>query len=64
MRRCFGVVSARSHVFNLTVRENLLLARPEATEGELEQACLQAEIHDFIRSLPQGYDTPLGETGR
>jgi len=63
LRRRIGVVSQRTHLFNATVRENLLLARPEATEAEMIRAAQQAQIHDFIQTLPQGYDTPLGEQG-
>jgi ATP-binding cassette subfamily C protein CydC len=63
LRRRIGVVSQRTHLFNTTVRENLLLARPEATEVEMIRAAQQAQIHDFIQALPQGYDTRLGEQG-
>jgi len=63
VRRLVAVVSQRTYLFNATVRENLGLARPEATETELVQAAQQAHIHDFVRSLPQGYDTWIGEQG-
>jgi thiol reductant ABC exporter CydC subunit len=63
LRRLMAVVSQRTHLFNATVRENLLLSRPDASQDEVEQATKQAQIHDFIQSLPQGYDTPLGEQG-
>ena len=63
VRRLFGVVSQQTHLFNTTVRENLLLAKPEATEAEIIQAAQQAQLHDFIQSLPQGYDTLIGEQG-
>ena len=63
LRRQMEVVSQRTHLFNATLRENLLLARPEATETEMIQAAQQAQIHGFIQSLPQGYDTRLGEQG-
>jgi thiol reductant ABC exporter CydC subunit len=63
LRRLIAVVSQHTHLFNGTVRENLLLARPEATEAEMVQAAQQAQIHDFIRSLPEGYDTWIGEQG-
>lgn len=63
VRALIGVVSQQPHLFNTTVRENLLLARPEATVEEMVQAARQAQIHDFIAALPQGYDTWLGEQG-
>jgi ATP-binding cassette subfamily C protein CydC len=63
LRRLIAVVSQHTCLFNATVRENLLLARPEATETEMIRAAQQAQIHDFVRSLPQGYDTWIGEQG-
>jgi ATP-binding cassette subfamily C protein CydC len=63
VRRLIGVVAQQTHLFNTTVRENLLMARPEATVEEMVQAARQAQIHDFIETLPQGYDTWLGEQG-
>jgi ABC-type multidrug transport system fused ATPase/permease subunit len=50
-------------LFNASVRENLLLARPEADHDELVRAARQAGIHDFIETLPEGYETYLGEQG-
>lgn len=50
-------------LFNTSIRENLLLANPAASEGALEQACRKAEIHDFITRQPDGYDTWVGEAG-
>ncbi|MBI5566018.1 MAG: thiol reductant ABC exporter subunit CydD [Chloroflexi bacterium] len=63
VRRQFGVVSQTTHLFNATIRENLLLARADATEAEMITAAQQAQIHDFIQALPLGYDTPVGEQG-
>lgn len=63
VRSLISVVSQQTHLFNTTVRENLLMARPEATAEEMVAAARQAQIHDFIESLPQGYDTWLGELG-
>jgi ATP-binding cassette subfamily B protein len=63
LRRSVGVVSQDPHLFHETVRSNLLYARPEATEAELEAACRAARIHEVIRNLPNGYDTLVGERG-
>lgn len=63
LRRLMGVVSQSTYLFNATVRDNLLIARPEATLAELEQAAQRAQIHSFVQSLPQGYDTWIGEQG-
>jgi ABC-type multidrug transport system fused ATPase/permease subunit len=62
-RSLMAVVSQHTHLFNASIRDNLLLARPGAAEQELIQAAKQAQIHDFIQSLPQGYDTWIGEQG-
>ncbi len=62
-RRFIGVVTQRTHLFNATIRENLLLANPEGTEDELIKASQQAKLHDFILTLPQGYDSYVGEGG-
>ena len=58
-----SVVSQDTHLFNTTIRENLLLAKPEASQQELERAARHACIHNFIESLPQGYETRVGEQG-
>lgn len=63
-RRRIAIVSQRTHLFNGTIRDNLLLARPEATQEEIVQAARQARIHEFVSSLPQGYDTWIGELGQ
>lgn len=63
LARLVSVVSQDTHLFNTTIRENLLLAKPEASHQELEQAAQHACIHDFIESLPQGYETRVGEQG-
>ncbi len=62
-RRLMSIAAQNTHLFNGTIRDNLRLARPEATQAELEQAAQQAHIHQFIQSLPQGYDTWIGEHG-
>ena len=59
----FGVVPQHTHLFNATVRDNLYVAKPDADDEQLVAACRQAQIHDFIANLPQGYDTMIGENG-
>ncbi|WP_043363753.1 glucan ABC transporter ATP-binding protein/ permease [Belnapia sp. F-4-1] len=63
LRRNVGVVFQESMLFNRTIRDNLLVGRPEATQDELERACRMAEAHDFIIRQPKGYDTLVGERG-
>jgi ATP-binding cassette subfamily B protein len=58
-----GVVSQETYLFHASVRENLRFARPEATDEEIEAAARTARIHDLIASLPDGYDTVVGERG-
>lgn len=59
-----GFVPQDSGLLNLSVRDNIRLAQPEATHAEVEEAARQAEIHDVIRKLPHGYDTILQDGGR
>ncbi len=63
LRSNIGVVTQESYLFNSTVRENLLFAKPDATDEEIISACRDANIHDFIMTLPQGYDTLVGNRG-
>ena len=63
LRDCIGVVTQETYLFNGTIRENLLYARESATEEELEEACKIANIHDYITSQPDGYDTIVGNRG-
>jgi ATP-binding cassette subfamily B protein len=56
-------VTQDPHVFHDTIRDNLRYARPDATDAELVEACRAAQIHDLIASLPDGYDTLVGERG-
>lgn len=63
VRRRISVAAQAPHLFAATIRENLLLARPDATPGHLEAATRAAQIHDFIQSLPKGYDTFVGAHG-
>lgn len=58
-----GMVTQETYLLHASVRENLLLARPEATQEELEEACRAAAIHDHIAQLADGYDTTVGERG-
>ena len=58
-----GVVSQETYLFHATVRENLRFAKPDATDDEIELAAEAARIHDLIASLPEGYDTVVGERG-
>jgi ATP-binding cassette, subfamily B, bacterial len=58
-----GVVSQETYLFHASVRENLRFARPEASDEEIEEAARTARIHDLISSLPDGYDTIVGERG-
>jgi ATP-binding cassette, subfamily B, bacterial len=58
-----GMVFQDTFLFHATIRENLLYARPDATEAEMIAAAKAAYIHDFIETLPQGYDTVVGERG-
>ncbi|MGZ4299177.1 MAG: ABC transporter ATP-binding protein, partial [Solirubrobacteraceae bacterium] len=58
-----GVVSQETYLFHASVRENLRFARPDATDEEVEDAARTARIHDLVASLPDGYDTVVGERG-
>lgn len=58
-----GVVSQETYLFHASVRENLRFARPDATDSEIEDAARTARVHDLIASLPEGYDTVVGERG-
>jgi ATP-binding cassette subfamily B protein len=63
LRRIVGVVSQDTYLFHGSVRENLRFARPDATDEQLEQAAQAARIHDHLQTLPDGYDTVVGERG-
>jgi ATP-binding cassette, subfamily B, bacterial len=58
-----GVVSQETYLFHASVRENLRFAKPQASDEEIEAAARTARIHDLIESLPEGYDTVVGERG-
>ncbi|MFN2137820.1 MAG: thiol reductant ABC exporter subunit CydD [Candidatus Promineifilaceae bacterium] len=63
VRAYFGVVEQRPYLFNTSLYDNLRIARPEATREEIETAARRAQLHDFVSSLPGGYDTPAGSLG-
>ena len=63
LRDCIGVVTQETYLFNGTIKENLLYAREDATDEEIEQACKIASIHDFIVNQPDGYNTQVGNRG-
>ncbi|MGE3175676.1 MAG: ABC transporter ATP-binding protein [Planctomycetota bacterium] len=62
-RRLTAVVSQQPFLFNTTIRENIAYGRPGASQQDIEAAARAAQIHDFIRTLPQGYDSLAGERG-
>jgi thiol reductant ABC exporter CydC subunit len=63
LRALIGVVPQQIYLFNGTIRDNLLLAKGDATDAEISEACAIAQIDSFVRSLPEGYDTLVGENG-
>ncbi|HQI54234.1 MAG TPA: thiol reductant ABC exporter subunit CydC, partial [Methanothrix soehngenii] len=63
LRRLFSVVSQDVFLFSDSIRENIRLGRAEASDAEVEEVAIRARIHDFITTLPQGYDTLVGERG-
>jgi ATP-binding cassette, subfamily B, bacterial len=63
LARAVGLVSQETYLFHASIRENLRFAKPDASDEELEAAARAARIHDLIASLPEGYDTVVGERG-
>jgi ATP-binding cassette subfamily B protein len=63
LRSHIGVVFQESLLFNRSIRDNLLVGKPDATEEEMEQACRMADAHEFIVRQQNGYDTMIGERG-
>ncbi|AQU69916.1 NovA family novobiocin export ABC transporter [Streptomyces niveus] len=63
LARAVGVVSQETYLFHASVADNLRFAKPDATDAEIETAARAAQIHDHIASLPDGYDTLVGERG-
>ena len=56
-------VTQETHLFHDSIKNNLRIAKLDATDDEIVAACKKAAMHDFIMTLPQGYDTPVGELG-
>ncbi len=63
LRDMESYVTQETHLFHDSIRNNLRIARLGATDAQIEAACRKASVHDFIMTLPQGYDTPVGELG-
>lgn len=63
LSRVVGMVTQENYLFHDTIRTNLIYAKPNATQAEIESAARAANIHNFISGLPQGYDTVVGERG-
>lgn len=63
LRRKFAVVPQNTYIFNASIKDNLLIGKPRAKKAEIEQSTRNANIHDFIMSLPEGYNTRVGEMG-
>ena len=63
VRRNIGIVQQDIYLFNASVRENILYGRLDATDEEVMEAAKRANIHDYILSLPEGYETKIGERG-
>lgn len=63
LRDMESFVTQETHLFHDSIANNLRIAKLDATQAEIEAACQKASVHDFILSLPDGYDTPVGELG-
>ena len=63
LREMESFVTQETHLFHDSIRSNLRIAKLDATDEEIVAACKKASVHDFIMTLPQGYDTPVGELG-
>ena len=63
LRDAEALVEQETSLFHDSIRDNLLIAKPDATDEELVAACRAASVHDFIETLPEGYDTMVGELG-
>ena len=63
LRNMESYVTQETHLFHDSIKSNLKIAKLDATDEEIITACKKASVHDFIMTLPQGYDTPVGELG-
>lgn len=63
LRNMESYVTQETHLFHDSIRNNLRIAKLDATDEEIQNACKKASIHDFIMGLPKGYDTPVSELG-
>ncbi|MEF2953702.1 MAG: thiol reductant ABC exporter subunit CydC [Blautia sp.] len=63
LRDMESFMTQETHLFHDSIADNLRIVKPDASQEELEQACKKASVHDFIMSLPKGYDTLVGELG-
>ena len=63
LRAMESFVTQETHLFHDSIKNNLRIAKLDAADEEIEAACKKASVHDFIMTLPQGYDTPVGELG-
>ena len=62
-KNVLGFVSQKSDLFSGTIKENVLYGNPNASDEEMVEACKRANADEFIKSLPNGYDTQIGEMG-
>jgi ATP-binding cassette, subfamily C, bacterial CydC len=63
LRALLGIASQQTYLFNGTIRDNLLLAKGDASDAEIAEACAMAQVEAVVRALPDGYDTLVGENG-
>jgi len=63
LRKSISLVNQFPYIFDMSIKENLLLAKPKATNKEIEEAIKKASLNDFIKTLPKGLDTAVGESG-
>lgn len=63
LREMESFVTQETHLFHDSIRNNLRIAKLDATDKEIEDACKKASVHEFIMSLPKGYNTEVGELG-
>ncbi len=63
LRQMESFVTQETYLFHESIKNNLRIAKLDATDQEIEEACKKASVHDFIMTLPNGYDTPVGELG-